>query len=86
MKTIEESTLRNLIRKSILEILKAKEKGILLEMPFPRKAYKEKIDNEIPQILTNWCLVHFCSITKRTQTKEHWIGELRGHLITASCF
>ena len=59
-----------LIKESILEILKA----------------KEKIDNEIPQILTNWCLVRFCSLTKRMQTKEHWFGELRGHLITASRF
>ena len=58
---LNEVELRRLIKESVKQVLESKEKQILLEMAFSRKIYKEKVDNEIPQILTNWCLVRYCS-------------------------
>ena len=55
-----------------------------MEMPYPRGVYKDKVDNEMPQILINWCLVHYCTIINREQLKKHWKGELRGHILTMS--
>ena len=52
---LNEVELRRLIKESVKQVLESKEKQILLEMAFSRKIYKEKVDNEIPQILTNWC-------------------------------
>ena len=59
-------------------------RGILFEFAIPRKTYKKRIDDLIPQILENWCLVHFCTIVGQTQYKKHWSDELRGHLLTVS--
>ena len=32
------------------------------------------------QIIENWCLVHYCTLIGRTETKEHWKDELIAHL------
>lgn len=81
---LSESQLREIIKESVKQVLEAKEKHLLMEMPYPRNVYKEKIDNEMPQILINWCLVHYCTQTGEIQLKKHWKGELRGHLSTAA--
>lgn len=77
---LTESGLREMIKKSVEQVLEAKEKHLLMGMPYPRGVYKDKIDSELPQILITWCLVHFCTLTGREQPKNHWKGELRGHL------
>ena len=81
---LTETQLREIIKKSVEQVLEAREKHLLIEMPYSRGVYKEKIDNELPQILINWCLVHFCTLTGREQLKKHWKGELRGHLETSA--
>lgn len=73
-----------LTEEEIKEIIKEAIRDVLLEMPLPRKAYKSKVDSEIPQILENWCLVRYCSLTQASNTKNHWKGELCGHFLTAS--
>ena len=80
MKTINlsETQLISLIKESV-------EKVLLCEMAYPRNQYKEKLDNLMPQILTNWCLVHYCTITNtHEELKQHWQSELRGHLFTVA--
>lgn len=81
---LSENQLREVIKESVRQVLEAREKHLLMEMPYPRKAYKERIENTVPQILINWCLVHYCTITGREQLKKHWKGELRGFLETAA--
>ena len=82
---LNEVELRRLIKESVKQVLESKEKQILLEMVFSRKIYKEKVDDEIPQILTNWCLVRYCSyIEGGERLKPHWQVELRGHMFTAA--
>ena len=82
--TLNEAQMREVIAESVKQVLEAREKHLLLEMAFPRGVYKGKIDDELPQILINWCLVHYCTITGKPLPKEHWKGELRGHIATAA--
>ena len=35
------------------------EKHLLTGMALPRRGYKQKIDSELPKILTGWCLVRY---------------------------
>lgn len=81
---LTESQLREMVQESVKQVLEARAKHLLMEMALPRGVYKQKIDNELPLILINWCLVHYCTITGRPLSKEHWKVELRGHLATAA--
>ena len=83
-KTLSEAQMRERIVESVKQVLEAREKHLLMEMAYPRGVYKRKIDDEFPHILINWCLVHYCTITGKPLSKEHWKRELRGHLATAS--
>lgn len=87
MKTIiSKKKLHTILSEEICAVLEENKRGMLNEMALPRKNYKDKVDSLIPQILENWCLVHYCSIIGRTEYKIHWSDELRGHLLTASRF
>lgn len=81
---LTESQLRRIIEESILKILV--EQHLLMEMAYPRKIYKEKVNNDIVQVLINWCLVHYCTITGRTTLKKHWKEELKGHFGIVAAF
>ena len=81
---LSESQLREMIRESVEQVLEARKRHLIMEMPYPRGVYKEKINNELPQILINWCLIHYYTITGKPLSKEHWKGELRGHLATSA--
>lgn len=72
------------IRQTIKRLIDESRYGMLNEMAYKRNVYKEKVDNILPQIFENWCLVHYCTITGRTQTKFHWSDELYGHMLTIS--
>ena len=76
--------LNKLVRESVMKILEEKEGGVLLEMAYDRGRYKSKIDDRLPQILTNWCLVRYCSIVGNEKNRNHWLGELRGLLSTVA--
>ena len=76
---------KNIIKEEIQRVIEANvNRELLNEMALPRKTYKKRIDELMPQVLENWCLVHYCTIIGQTQYKKHWSEELRGHLITVS--
>lgn len=81
---ITESELRSIIKESVKKVLEGREKILLLEMPLHRKNYKERLTNELPQVIVNWCLVHYCTIVGQERLKEHWKGELRGCIFNMS--
>lgn len=83
---ISEKKLHTILSENICAVLEENKRGMLNEMALPRKDYKDKVDSLIPQILENWCLVRYCTITGRTEYKIHWSDELRGHLLTISRF
>jgi hypothetical protein len=82
--TLDETQMREMIAESVEQVLEARKKHMLTEMAFPMGIYKQKIDNIFPQILTHWCLVHYCTITCDPLSKEQWKEELRGHLATTA--
>lgn len=69
--TLNEAQMRGIIAESVNQVSEAREKHLLTEMAFPRSVYKRKIDEELPRILINWCLVHYCTITGEQLSKEH---------------
>ena len=82
---INEEKIHNALMEAIDKVLKEnKNRTLLNEMALPRKTYKERVDNLIPQVLENWCLVHYCTLINREENKSHWMGELRGYLLTLS--
>lgn len=83
-KIIKETELRRIIKESIEKVLNEQGKHVLLEMPLHRKNYKERLTNELPQVIINWCLVHYCTIVGQKHLKEHWKDELLGHIFNIS--
>ena len=81
---INEQEIRKLIRESVRTVLEERKKGLLLEMPLHRNVYKERVDSILPQVLTNWCLVRYCTLSETERYKKHWKDKLRGHLYTVS--
>ena len=81
---MEETKLREIIRESVKKVLEEKKKGLIIEMPYYRGVYKEKVNAVLPQIFTNWCLIRYRTITDTTPYKKHWKDKLRGHMYTAA--
>jgi hypothetical protein len=52
----------------------------LFEMAYTREKYMLRLFNLKTQIIENWCLIHYCSLTNRTETKKHWGDELSAHI------
>ena len=72
------------LKEATLDVLNENRKELLTEIAFNRNEYKSKIDNLFPQVLQNWCLVHYYTLIGRNDTKNHWSDELRGHMFTVS--
>ena len=78
---------RRYIKKLNEHIKELLQSDMVYEMAIPRKKFKEKIENLMIQILENWCLVHYCTIVGRTETKNYWKNnELRPHLIQCAYY
>lgn len=61
-----------LLEEKIRRIVKEELRMLLLEMPLPRRRWKQKIDDLLDQIIQNWCLVHYCTLINREALKKHW--------------
>ena len=59
---MEETRMRELIRE-------------IIEMPYPRGKYKDKVDAELPQVFINYCLVRYRTLTNTEPYKKHWKGD-----------
>jgi len=60
-------------------------KNDILEMAYDRANYKQKVDASLEQLIQNWCLVKYYSISNESNINEgHWAGELKGLLATIS--
>lgn len=75
-----EEQFHQYINSIVTEQLEAFKKNLLLEMPYPRNVYKEKVDALLPQLLTNWCLVRYRTITNTKPYKKHWQGKTYGFM------
>ena len=69
---INEEILHKTLKEEIQKVIESnKNRELLNEMALPRKNYKKRLDELIPQVLENWCLVHYCTIIGQTQYKKH---------------
>ena len=75
---LNKNELKYLIKDIIREEL---QNYLITEIAYTLKDYKEKTDNLIPQIVENWCLIRYVSLTgDKIEYKEHWKNELRSYL------
>ena len=54
---------------------------MMLEYSIPRKDFVNNAAHYLGQVLENWCLVHYCTLCGRTETKDHWKCELLTHMM-----
>lgn len=71
---LTEQDLNNIIN----EVVEKKINSLLEYYAINRSRFKERILNQVQQIIENWCLVSFCSLTNNdiNRCKEHWRNEL----------
>ena len=53
--------------------------NVLNEFAFARKIYSDRVNNLIPQVVENYCLVLYAK-ENNIQTYKHWKTELLGHI------
>lgn len=76
---LNESQLKSLVAESVEQILS--------EMAMPLSDYKWRIENLIPQLVENWCLVSYCRLSgKNIRDKNHWQSELYAILKTMASY
>ena len=69
---------KRIIRQIIREEL---QHYLITEMAYSLKEYKEKADNLIPQIVENWCLIRYSTLSGNfSDIKNHWKTELKSHM------
>lgn len=57
------------------------QKYVITEMAMSLKDYKNRVESLMQQILENWCLVRYCTLTNdKQEMKNHWKMELRAHI------
>ena len=57
------------------------QKYVITEMAMSLKDYKNKVESLMQQILENWCLVRYTTITgDKADLKNHWCLELSAHI------
>jgi hypothetical protein len=81
---LTDAQLREIVSETVKKVLGENGKHLIMEMPLPRARYKERVDSELPQVFTNWCLVRFRTITDTLPYKKHWKDEFRGHMYATS--
>lgn len=69
-------------KKIIREVIREELQNYLIcEMVYSLKEYKEKADNLIPQIVENWCLIRYSTLSGEfSNVKSHWKTELKSHM------
>lgn len=85
---LTEKDLRILIKEIVTECLNEERNKMLLnEMSFNRNIFKDKIGNLTQQLLENWCLIHYVTLTgEMSELQSHWKSELKGHLLSIMRF
>lgn len=72
-----------IVKEQAEEVIENNKKGIITEIALPRKSVKARIVNIFPQIVENWCLVHYVKLSgDKKELLNHWKSELFAHLIS----
>lgn len=80
------NTLKKELEILIKEVLREElKKYVITEMVYDLKQYKENINNLIQQIVENWCLIRFATLSNEySELKNHWRSELLAHMTNIS--
>lgn len=62
--------------KRLIKEVKGLKQSVILEYAESRKDVEKAVFGITIPLLQHWCLVRFCSITGRTNTKQHWKTEV----------
>lgn len=76
---LTEEELKGIIKEEV-----GKQLSLVMEYALPRSKFIDNAFNLSQQIIENWCLVHYCTVTNRTDTKKHWKDELFAHMDNVS--
>ena len=72
--TIEEKKLKEIISDIVKETA---ERILMTEMAFSLSSYKNKVEDRIDQLITNWCLVRYTRYDEKfIKLRTHWSVEL----------
>lgn len=77
----EKRKIIHLTERQLSKVLHLKEnKEILLEYLITRSDFVEGAKNLVQQIIENWCLIRYCTLTNWNRPKTHWKTELKAHI------
>lgn len=79
---LTESELRHVIEKVCRSVIREElQRYLITEMAYSLKDYKDNVDSLIPQIVENWCLVRYTTLSgDMMKNREHWMTELIAHM------
>lgn len=80
--TLSESELKYLITNTVKTVLREElQKYLISEMAMSLSDYKKRVESLMQQILENWCLIRYVSLTgDKQKNKNHWKTELKAHI------
>lgn len=80
--TLSESELKYFITNTIKSVLREElQKYLITEMAMSLSDYKKRVEALMQQILENWCLIRYVSLTgDKEEYKNHWKTELKAHI------
>lgn len=77
---MKDEKLKKIIREEI--------EKYLIEYTDPRNRFIDRVDDLLPQLVENWCLIHYCTIMNEDVNqcvfKKHWETELRNIMFQMS--
>lgn len=79
---LTESVLRHVIERVCRSVIREElQRYIITEMAMSVKDYKKRVEVLMPQVLENWCLIRYSTLTGEMQeVKRVWKCELRAHI------
>ena len=83
MKRQNKSEIGRLIGKDINRLLyevRTLKKDLILEYAASREDVAKAVCVITPTLIQHWCLVRYCTLVGRTETKNHWKGEVYNYI------
>jgi hypothetical protein len=70
------------LKNSISSIVREElQKYLITEMAMSSKDYKKRVESLMQQILENWCLIRYTTLTNdKLEYRNYWSSELKAHL------
>lgn len=83
MKREDKSEMGRLIGNDIKKLIKEVKdlkKNIILEYAESRKELDKSVFGITITLMQHWCLVRYCTVVGRNETKQHWMSEIFNYI------